>query len=75
MFFCNYLVFMIYYLLKMASSVLGVDSNIIFDILGTFQMLTKFGALDPLFTAEVFLNIQEMQNRNSDVCDSENLKL
>ena len=36
-----------------------MDSNIIVDIFRKFQMLTKFGTLDPLFIAEILQRIQE----------------
>ena len=35
-----------------------MDSNIVFDDLGTFKLLTKSGPLDPLFTTKILVNIQ-----------------
>ena len=38
-----------------------MDSRIIFDIFGNFEMSTKFGTLGPLLLAEVLFNIQQKQ--------------
>ena len=38
---------------------MGMISHIVFDIFGSFQMLTKFGTLDPLCIAEILHKIQD----------------
>ena len=40
-------------LVKIAYYCLGIVSNIMFDILGNFKIVTKSGTLDPLFITEV----------------------
>ena len=54
LFFGNYWVFVVFYLLKMAYSCLRMVSNMIFNIFGDLQVSTKLGTLDPLCIAKIF---------------------
>ena len=52
---------MVYFWFTIANEDSGMVSIIIFGILESFQMLTKF-ALEPLCTAEMLLETQETTN-------------
>ena len=47
-----------YHWLKIANSCLGMVSNIMFDIFGTFQISTNVGTLGALFVAEILPEIK-----------------
>ena len=63
----NYLVFIVQYLFEMANWRLGVVSNIIFDIFGTFQFSTKFWGLEPLFIENHFRAYKKNANAVSNI--------
>ena len=58
----NYCFFMVYYWFKMANSGMGIVSNLIFSVFGSFQISSKSGTLDPVFYVRILQTYEKIPN-------------
>ena len=57
-------VFIVYYWLKIANFLFGMDCHIFLDMSGTFQIFTKYGPFHPLFITKMIDNKNQENSLN-----------